>query len=62
MVTKGSIEPEHGMMFKMLHNTSKMKLKTKKHRVKIHDQSFEPRYIKIEKGEIVEWTLYFKTN
>jgi plastocyanin len=50
------------MMYKMLHNTPKLKIKTKKHRVKIHDHSFEPSNIKIERGEIVEWTLHFKTN
>lgn len=35
-------------------------LKVKKLRVKIHDDSFEPRTLKVERGETVEWTLHFK--
>jgi len=32
----------------------------KKHRVKIHDDRFEPCNLKVERGETVEWTLHFK--
>jgi len=35
-------------------------VKVKKYRVKIHDDCFEPRTLKVERGETVEWTLYFK--
>ena len=34
--------------------------KVKKYRVKIHDDCFEPSTLKVERGETVEWTLYFK--
>lgn len=65
-MNKTQIEPEQpldGAMFKMLHNTPKLKaskVKAKRHRVKIHDDVFEPSTLKIERGESVEWTLYFK--
>jgi len=35
-------------------------VKVKKYRVKIHDDCFEPSTLKVERGETVEWTLYFK--
>ena len=35
-------------------------LKVKRHRVKIHDESFEPRVLKVERGETVEWSIHFK--
>ena len=34
--------------------------KVKRHRVKVHDEYFEPSTLKVERGETVEWTLYFK--
>ena len=50
-------------MFKMFHSAPKLKTskpKAKRHRIKIHDDTFEPSTIKIERGETVEWTLFFK--
>ena len=47
-------------MFHQGANQKSSKLKVKRQKIKIHDDRFEPAYIKIEKGETVEWTLFFK--
>lgn len=47
-------------MFHQGANHKSSKIKVKRQKIKIHDDSFEPAYIKIEKGETVEWTLFFK--
>ena len=56
-----------GPNIKMLHHLVqqsakgvKKTQKVKKYRVKIHDDCFEPSTLKVERGETVEWTLYFK--